>query len=131
MIELIKNGCTLLVVSSVFIMSRPKYRGNTEYLPSAVNTNLYFLETAVADWDLADFLLSSQKQDILLAGLEELRDIKAVSRDIRAFARAPRIFYSAKQNIVIATSNTEGLLNRSALRGFEHRVVQNELQAGL
>jgi hypothetical protein len=104
-------------------MSRPKYTGNTKYLPSIVDTKRYFLETAVADWDLADFLLSGQKQNIFLAGLEELHDVKAVCRDIRGFARALKTFYSVEQNIVIATNYAEELLNRSALKGFEHRIV--------
>ncbi|KAG0348212.1 hypothetical protein BG004_005689 [Podila humilis] len=39
--------------------------------------------------------------------------------------------YSVEQNTVVAINRAEELLNRSALKGFEHRVVQNELQAGL
>ncbi|KAF9185491.1 hypothetical protein BGZ50_003032 [Haplosporangium sp. Z 11] len=112
-------------------MSRPKYLGNSKFIPSTVDTKSYFLETAVADWDLADFLLSGQKKDVFLKGLEGLFNFKAVSRDIRAFARALAMFYSVEQNIVIATNHAEELLNRRALKGFEHRVVQNELQASL
>jgi hypothetical protein len=112
-------------------MSRPKYLGNSKYLPSTVDTGSYFLETAVADWDLADFLLSGQKKDVFLKGVEGLVDFKAVSRDVRAFARALTMFYSMEQNVVVATNHAEELLNRRALKGFEHRVVQNELQASL
>ena len=112
-------------------MSRPKYLGASKYIPSAVNTKGYFLETAVAEGDLTDFLLLGQKRDVFLTGLEGFVDLKAVSRDVRAFAKALEVFYSVEQNVVTAINHTEEILNRCALKGFEHRVVQNELQAGL
>ncbi|KAG9061641.1 hypothetical protein KI688_007222 [Linnemannia hyalina] len=112
-------------------MSRPEYLGNLKHLPPTVDTKSYFLETAVAEWDLAGFLLSGQNKDIFLRGLQGLVDIKAISRDVRSFAKALRVFYSVEQNVIIAMNRAQELLNRRALKGFEHRVVQNELQTSL
>ncbi|KAF9978949.1 hypothetical protein BGZ65_006776, partial [Modicella reniformis] len=41
------------------------------------------------------------------------------------------LFYSVEQTLIIARNDAEERLNRNALKGFEHRVVQIELQAGL
>ncbi|KAF9993837.1 hypothetical protein BGZ79_001449 [Entomortierella chlamydospora] len=110
-------------------MTRPKYSGSTTYIPSSVETKTYFRETAVADWDLADFLISGQNEEIFLTELERLQDFKTLGRDVQGFARALKLFYSVEQNLAIAENDAEELLNRNALKGFEHRVVQNELQA--
>ncbi|KAF9353606.1 hypothetical protein BGX26_008635 [Mortierella sp. AD094] len=111
-------------------MACPNYSGSTTYIPSSANTKTYFRETPVADWSLVDFLASGQSEEIFLEELERLEDIKGLGRDIRGFVRSLRSFYSVTQNLVIAKNETEELLNRDALKVFEHRVVQNELQAG-
>ncbi|KAF9277990.1 hypothetical protein BGZ68_008850 [Mortierella alpina] len=112
-------------------MSCPQYFGKVEHIASSVDTKGYFHETPVAEWDLADFLLSGQNKDIFRAELQQLSRCKAVPRDVQGFARALATFYSIKQNIVIATNSAETELNRRALKGFEQRVVQSNLQADL
>ncbi|KAF9161905.1 hypothetical protein BGX20_001944 [Mortierella sp. AD010] len=114
-------------VSSV--TSRPKYLGSTTYIPSYVNTKSYFRETMVADWNLVNFLISGQSEEVFLTELGRLECVKIVGRDVRGFAHALRLFYSVRQNLVIAKNEAEEILNRDVLKGFEHRVIQNEIQA--
>ncbi|KAF9107815.1 hypothetical protein BGX27_008607 [Mortierella sp. AM989] len=111
-------------------MTRPKYSGRTTYIPPSMDTRTYFRETVITDWDLSDFLVSGQNEKIFLIELERLVDTKVLGKDVQGFARALKLFYSVEQNLVIANNETKVLLNRNALKGFEHRVVQNELQAG-
>ncbi|KAG0002655.1 hypothetical protein BGZ65_002468 [Modicella reniformis] len=111
---------------------RPKYSGSTGNIPPvSVNINTYFRETVVVDWDLVDFLLSGQKEETFLTELGRLANVKSLARDVQRFAGALRLFYSVEQNLIIARNDAKERLNRNALRGFEHRVVQNELQTGL
>ena len=100
-------------------MDRPTYPGNCTYIPSTVDTKGYFLQTVVADWGLSDFLLTGQTKDVFLTGLQELVDFKAISRDVRAFAKALMTFYSVEQTLAVAMNYAEDLLNRRALKGFE------------
>ncbi|KAF9380518.1 hypothetical protein BGX21_002344 [Mortierella sp. AD011] len=83
----------------------------------------------VADWNLVNFLISGQSEEVFLTELGRLECVKIVGRDVRGFAHALRLFYSVRQNLVIAKNEAEEILNRDVLKGFEHRVIQNEIQA--
>ncbi|KAF9931954.1 hypothetical protein FBU30_009249 [Linnemannia zychae] len=112
-------------------MNRPEYRGKTKYLSPTIKVRSYFLETAIGDWDLTGFLLLGQEKEAFQSGLKKLSELKSISRDIRAFAKTLVRFYSVEQNVTIAVNSAEELLNRQALKGFEHRIIQNELQDSL
>ncbi|KAF9398267.1 hypothetical protein BGZ76_008188, partial [Entomortierella beljakovae] len=111
-------------------MTHPKYSGNTEYISTCVDVNGYFQDTLVADWSLVDFLLSGENENIFLEGVRKLMLIKDLGRDVQGFARSLAVYYSVKQNVVIAKNDAELTRNRDALKGFEHRSVQSELQNG-
>ncbi|KAG0003178.1 hypothetical protein BGZ79_001461 [Entomortierella chlamydospora] len=82
----------------------------------------------VADWNVMDFLISGQSEEVSLTELKRLEGTKAIGMGVRVFAHKLRLFYSVRQNLVTDKNEAE-LLNRDALKGFEYHVIQNKLQA--
>ncbi|KAG0361409.1 hypothetical protein BG005_008425 [Podila minutissima] len=97
-----------------------------------MQVNQYFLGTAVAQWNLADFILSTGLMEAtFLADLQKIRRAKRLPSPVRLFAYAMIKYYNGevgRHNIEIAQLEALKRLNRTKLTLKSYLLAQKDAE---